>query len=92
MRVRPSGAAAVAFIYGDASGAGFGQSLWMLGVEDVDIFYGLWDKKAAGRSSNWRKFYNQVLGIKRGLMDGTIPRGTEVFMFTDNFVTKQAYF
>lgn len=92
VRVRPTATATVAFLFGDASGAGFGQSLWMLGEEDVDVFYGLWEPWAAARPSNWREFYNQVLGLERGVANGTIPRGAEVFMFTDNFVTERAYF
>lgn len=92
VRVRPTTSAAVAFIFGDASGAGFGQSLWLLGEDDVDVFYGTWDEWAAQHSSNWREFYNQVLAIERGIADGTIPKGTEIFMFTDNFVTERAYF
>lgn len=92
VRVRPADSAAVIFTFGDASGAGFGQSYWVLGKEDVDVFYGIWDSWAAAHSSNWREFYNQVLGLERGVADGSIPRGTEVFMFTNNFVTERAYF
>ena len=32
------------------------------------------------------------MGVERGLEKGTIPRGTELFMFTDNFVMERAYF
>lgn len=39
---RPSATACAAFGFGDASGAGFGQSLWLMGEEDIDVFYGLW--------------------------------------------------
>jgi hypothetical protein len=73
IRVCPVATTSVAFMYGDVSGAGFGQSLWLLGAEEVDVFYGLWDQQVAGKSSNWREFYNQVLGIERGLEDGTLP-------------------
>jgi hypothetical protein len=76
---------------GDASGVGFGQSLWFLGREDVNVFYGLWDRKASGNSSNWREFYNQVLGVKRGTENGNIPEGTKIFLFTDNYVTERAF-
>jgi hypothetical protein len=58
----------------------------------VDIFYGTWEEWAARSSSNWREFYNQVIGIERGVKEGTIPKGAEIFMFTDNFVTERAYF
>jgi hypothetical protein len=73
IRVHPVTTASVAFIYGDALGAGFGQSLWLLRAEEVDVFYGLWDQQAVGKSSNWREFYDQVLGIERGLEDGMLP-------------------
>jgi hypothetical protein len=89
---RPTVTACVAFIFEDASGTGFGQSLWLLGGEEIDIFHGLWDDEAAEQSSNWREFYNQVLGVERGLKKGTIQKGTELFMFTDNFMTERAYF
>jgi hypothetical protein len=90
--VRASAMACAAFMFGDASGTGFGQSFWLLGGEEIDIFHGLWDDKAAEQSSNWREFYNQVLGVERGLEKGTITKGTELFLFTDNFVTERAYF
>ena len=63
-----------------------------MGSDKLDVFYGLWDEDAAGRSSNWREFCNQVLGVERGVANGTIPRGAELFLFTDNFVTERAYF
>ena len=47
---------------------------------------------ASDNSSNCKEFYNQVMGVERGLEKGTIPRGTELFMFTDNFITERAYF
>jgi hypothetical protein len=91
VQARPTATATAGFMFGDASGVGFGQSLWLLGREDVDMFYGLWDKKTSGNSSNWREFYNQVLGVERGIKSGNIPNGTEIFLFTDNFVTEWAF-
>jgi hypothetical protein len=35
--------AASEFIFGDASGMSFGQSLWLMGRPDVNVFFGLWD-------------------------------------------------
>lgn len=90
--VRAIAMACAAFMFGDASGTGFRQSLWLLGGEEIDIFHGLWDDEAVERSSNWREFYNQVLGVERGLKRGTIMKGTELFLFTNNFVTEHAYF
>jgi hypothetical protein len=83
--------AATGVMFGDASGMGFGQSLWFMGRPDVDVFFGLWDETASAGSSNWHEFYNQVLGVERGIDNGTIPAGTEIFLFTDNFVTERAF-
>jgi len=92
VRARPVATACTGFAFGDASGVGFGQSLWLLGGDDIDVFYGLWGDDASDNSSNWKEFYNQVMGVERGLEKGNIPQGTELFMFTDNFVTERAYF
>jgi hypothetical protein len=91
VQVRPTATAAAGFMFGDASGMGFGQSLWFLGRPDVDVFFGLWDESASSGSSNWREFYNQVLAVECGIDNGTIPSGTEIFLFTDNFVTERAF-
>lgn len=52
IRVHPVATASVAFMYEDTLGARFGQSLWLLGAEEVDVFHGLWDQKAVGKLSN----------------------------------------
>jgi hypothetical protein len=91
VQVCPTTTAAAGFMFGDASGMGFGQSLWFMGRPDVDVFFGLWDAIASGGSSNWREFYNQVLAVERGIDNGTIPAGTEIFLFTDNFVMERAF-
>jgi hypothetical protein len=87
VQVRPTATAAAGFMFGDASGVGFRQSLWFLAQEDVNEFYGLWNGKTAGNSSNWQEFYNQILGVE----SGKIPEGTEIFLFTGNFVTERAF-
>jgi hypothetical protein len=46
----------------------------------------------SGRSSNYREFYNLVLRIKMFFKEGLIARGTEIFIFTDDFVTLQCFF
>ena len=92
VRVRPVAMACTGFTFGDTCRVGFGQSLWLLGADDIDVFYGLWGDAAIDNSSNWKEFYKQVMGVKRGLNKGTIPWGTELFMFTDNFMMERAYF
>ena len=70
---RPTATACAAFGFGDASGAGFGQSLWLMGEEDIDVFYGLWEADISKGSLNWREFYNQVISVERGIEMGMIP-------------------
>jgi hypothetical protein len=50
VQVRPTDTAAAGFMFGDVLRVGFGQSLWFLGQEDVDLFYGLWNGKASGNT------------------------------------------
>jgi hypothetical protein len=33
-----------------------------------------------------------VVAAERGVADGTIEKGTEIFTFTDNFVTERAFY
>jgi hypothetical protein len=47
----PTAMATAGFIFGNASGMGFGQSLWLMGSPDVNLFFGFWDGKASGNSS-----------------------------------------
>ena len=49
VHVRPTGLAVTSFQFWDASRVGLGQSLWFMGSDKVDVFYGLWDEDAAGR-------------------------------------------
>jgi hypothetical protein len=67
IQVSPTTMAAAGFISGDASGMDFGQSLWLIGRPNVNMFIGLWDGKASGNSSKWHEFYNQVLAVEHGL-------------------------
>ena len=89
---RPTRGAKVAIIFGDASGEGFGSSLWLYGSTTVETEHGLWTRQYGGRSSNYRELYNLVLRLETMVKDGTIPKGSEVFMFTDNSTAESAFF
>jgi len=89
--VRPTGNASVFFGFGDASGSGFGQSLWEQGDDDIEVQYGLWDSSVAEQSSNFRELANHVLYIKQKVEAGEIPEGSELFLFTDNFVADRCF-
>ena len=90
--VRPINAMAVIFIYGDASGAGYGISLWRKGESKIGVEYGEWTKEYSEKSSNHREMYNFTIYLEKLLSLGEIKSGSEVFVFTDNQVTESAFF
>jgi len=63
LRVRPVGSSAVIFIFGDASGTGFGTSLWVQGGSKVHIDEGLWKAIFSAWSSNFREMKNFALKL-----------------------------
>ncbi|KAL7577189.1 hypothetical protein ACA910_003524 [Epithemia clementina (nom. ined.)] len=79
-------------MFGDASGTGFGSSLWLQGVPNLDTEYGLWTRMYGKRSSNFREMFNLVARIQQLVEDKTLPLGTELFVFTDNSMFKSAFF
>ena len=89
---RPRKGSKVAIVFGDASGEGFGSSLWIYGSHKVETEHGLWTRDYGSRSSNFRELYNLVLRLEALVENGTIPFGTEVFMFTDNSTAESAFF
>jgi hypothetical protein len=85
MRARET---AVGYLFGDASGGGFGTSLWTKGSGMVDLTYGTRRSEMSKESSNFREFANFVRRVEQLMRDGKLKPGTELFMFTDNFVTE----
>jgi hypothetical protein len=92
VRVRPDSGCLAAFLYGDASGEGFGTSLWYTGSTGVDTEYGEWTKEFSSQSSNEREMYNLVLKIEEMFREGGLHKGIELFVFTDNVVTERAFY
>ena len=90
--VRPTDAMAVIFIYGDASGAGYGISLWRKGETKIGVEYGEWTRAYSEKSSNHREMYNFTIYLEKLLTQDKIKSGSEVFVFTDNQVTESAFF
>jgi hypothetical protein len=87
--VRPTQTAAV-FIVGDALGSGFGTSTWGQGDEEFVAQFGAWDDETSEESSNFCKAYNLVLRIMQMMRRGELVEGSELFVFTDNFVSERA--
>jgi hypothetical protein len=80
------------YMFGDASGSGFGVSLWMAGQGTVYTAHGSWTEATLNKSSNFRELYNLVLKIEELVKDGTIPSGNEIFVFTNHFVAERAFY
>jgi len=79
-------------MFGDASGAGFGQTSWEQGNNaDVEVEFGLWKDSVSVKSSNFRELANHVNYIERKLEAEEIKEGSEIFLFTDNFVAERCF-
>ncbi|KAL7572454.1 hypothetical protein ACA910_006630 [Epithemia clementina (nom. ined.)] len=90
--VRPETQASAAMMFGDASGAGFGTSLWLQGSKHIHAKHGVWTRAYGGRSSNFRELYNLVARVEALLAEGALVVGTELFIFTDNSTAELAFY
>ena len=71
------------YVFGDASGLGFGSSSWVVG-ERLNYRYGVWGLSAGeDSSSNYRELRNLVESLEKSGLSGQLD-GREVFLFTDN--------
>jgi hypothetical protein len=82
----------VGYLVGDASGSGHGSSLLFTGEETLDCAHGTWSEEASQRSSNFRELANLVRRVEQLCDGGKLVRGTELFIFTDNFVTESVFY
>ena len=70
------------YIFGDASGLGFGSS-WLSG-SDIRYRFGVWGSEAkTSTASNYRELRNLVETLERSGLNGEL-KGKEIFLFTDN--------
>ena len=71
------------YIFGDASGLGFGSSSWGTG-ERLNYRYGVWGLSIGeDSSSNYRELRNLVESLEKSGSSGQLD-GKKVFLFTDN--------
>ena len=75
----------VMYVFGDASGEGFGAS-WMR-KGSIKFRYGVWGVEGEGTSSNYREFRNLVDSLEVMGRCGDL-KGKEIFLFTDNTTTE----
>jgi hypothetical protein len=91
--VRASRLAMVWYIFGDASGHGLATTAWTESMEDdIEVDVGTWSEETTKlTSSNWKEMNNFVIKLESMVENNQIPEGTELWLFTDNFVTERAY-
>ena len=76
------------YIFGDASGSGFGTTEW--NDNRLSVEFGTWTEDTSNKSSNYREFANLVEKLERESDKGHLD-GAEVFVFTDNATTEAAF-
>ena len=81
----------VCYVFGDASGEGFGAS-WLEHrrdgtVGDLGFRFGVWGAQGDNTSSNYREMRNLIETLEAMGRDGSLE-GREVFTFTDNIVSE----
>jgi hypothetical protein len=82
---------AAAYMFGDASGGGYGTSLWLPDAEVLELTYGTWRSEVSKQSSNFRESANFVRRVEQLVRDRKIRRGMEIWLFTANFVTEMVW-
>jgi hypothetical protein len=87
--VRPAENSSVAYVFGDASGSGFG-STWYDGKE-VSYSSGQWSEQYSAQTSNFRELANLVIMLEQAHERGEL-RNSKVFIFTDNGTAESAFF
>ena len=77
----------VLYVFGDASGSGFGSSWTGAKNEKVSWRFGVWGVEEQGTSSNYKELRNLVETLEDLGRKGELV-GREVFIFTDNMVSE----
>jgi hypothetical protein len=87
--MRLAASAVAIYQFGDASGAGFGSSLFL----DGSIYYrhGQWSSTFSEESSNFRELANLIHAIEDAYHKGLLAN-SELFMFTDNSAAEGAFY
>jgi hypothetical protein len=90
---RPSRIARPRYLFGDASGAGYGITESSPDSTNVVVDFGLWTPEiTAETSSNQREFLNIVLAIEKMDDENQLTEATEFWIFTDNFHAEACFY
>ena len=87
--IRARKGTSVVYGFGDASGDGFGSSFKIRGA-NISVRHGVWCSRISEESSNYREFRNLLDAIRIEAEEDKLY-GTEVWMFTDNWVAEACY-
>jgi hypothetical protein len=87
--IRPSKTSEALYMFGDASGAGFGSSLKIR--KDIIYHHGQCRQSFAQESSNYRELGNLINAVKDACSKGLL-KDTELFVFTDNTSAESAFY
>jgi len=88
---RPTSRVCVHYGFGDASGVGYGSSIYLEG-RGILWETGLWDWSIKEESSsNYKELKNIVDTLHKYVQDGFLQH-MEIWMLTDNLVAESAYF
>lgn len=88
--VRPSKTFATHLV-GDASGSGYGATLWGQGEDSFVATHGGWMEDMSKASSNEQEAHNLVLNVEAAIRNGELKKGAELFVFTDNVVLERCF-
>mmetsp|Transcript_3766 Transcript_3766/g.5140 ORF Transcript_3766/g.5140 Transcript_3766/m.5140 type:complete len:115 (+) Transcript_3766:5335-5679(+) len=77
IQVRPTNIKVI-YMMGDASGQGFGSSMWESTNDTLEVMQGRWMQDVAiVRSSNFCELHNLILSIECFLEEGKVEKGCE---------------
>jgi hypothetical protein len=79
----------VIYAFTDASGLGFGDTFLING--NIEYTIGVWGKKEAAESSNYRELCNTVDAIERHALDGKLDESA-IYFCTDNSTVENALY
>ena len=88
--IRGSAISEIGYVFGDASGSGYGVSEVRERDDTRDELYyryGIWGPEEANESSNYKEFNNLVVTLEDAASKNELE-GKEIFVFTDNAVTE----
>jgi hypothetical protein len=88
-QVRPKSTAVASYMFGDASGAGFGSSLKI--DNKIHYLHGKWSREKSAESSNYRELANLINAITDAVQNNLLE-DTELFLFTDNGTAESVFF